>query len=140
MKRKIIFALAVLILAVGMAAAVNMNDFQFPSGFHQMDGVPNSYMNDNSQAFVIFEYNSSSQRELLTNSSGYGIQPFKDNINIFADVNNHLSGVIEVVNFKGNKYIVMSTIPDSLIDSHSTDAYNSLLEFNRLNNVNPVAV
>ena len=140
MKKKIIIALAVLILAIGVVSAVNINDFKFPDGFYPTQTVDNSYMDTGGHAYIIYDLNSSTQHYFLTNRTGYALEHYKDNIYFFADVESKLVGTIEVGTHNGNKYIILSAVPESMLDSESVNAYNYLIEFNQLNNINTVPI
>ena len=138
--KKIIIAFLLLILSVGIVSAVNYGDFEIPNGYYQLTDPNNTFLNDDNQSFVIYEFNSTNQEHFFTNRTGFIVSNFRDNIYNFHDFDADSTGSVEVVDVDGTKYIVVLTVPVSSIRNGFTNTYNDLLGFNHLNNITPVPV
>ncbi len=136
---KMLVALIILIFAMGFVASVNIDDFKYPNTFQKADGN-SGYINDMGHGMIVYEYDDSSKALFLTNHDQYAYEFFENNYYVFADTENNLGGLLEVVEYKGDKYLVISTILLDKMDSDSGYIQQNLEEFNKLNNVEPIAI
>ena len=81
---------------------------------------------------IVYEYDDSSKALFLTNHDQYAYEFFENNYYVFADTENNLGGLLEVVEYKGDKYLVISTILLDKMDSDSGYIQQNLEEFNKL--------
>ena len=65
---------------------------------------------------------------------------YENNYYAFADGENNMGGLLELVEYKGDKYIVISTILLDNLESESGYIQDNLEEFNKLNNVEPLTI
>jgi len=98
------------------------------------------YINDLGQGMVVYEYDDSSKALFLSNHNQYAFEYYEDNYYAFADGENSLGGLLEVVSYKGDKYIVISTILLDNLESESGYIQDNLEEFNKLNHVEPLTI
>ena len=140
--KKIFLILIIILLATSAAYATKVNDLKVPSDFsgQRDDGnyfIPKAYDNPR---FIIAEFNESDNP--FKNSSLYESWPTNET-NIFYSFNHQASdlGAVELIEIDGKKYTVSVLYATTLKDEdYMQDAVNYLLEFNKLNNINPISV
>ena len=133
-QNKIIIALILLIFTMGFVSSANVHDFKYPNTFKKMDDG-DGYINDMGQGIIVYEYDDASKALFLTNHDQYGFEYYESNYYAFADGETNLGGLLEVVEYKGDKYIVVSTILLDNLESESGYIQKNLEEFNTLNHV-----
>lgn len=131
---KVFIALVILVFAIGFVASANVDDFKYPNTFQKIDDGE-GYINDMGQGMIVYEYDDASKQMFLTNHDQYGCEYYESNYYAFADNENGMGGLIEVVEYKGDQYIVISTILMENLDSDSGYIQQNLEEFNELNHV-----
>lgn len=136
---KISIALILLIFTMSFVASANVHDFKYPNTFKKMDDG-DGYMNDLGQGMLVYEYDDSSKALFLSNHDQYAFEYYENNYYAFADGENNLGGLLEVVSYKGDKYIVISTILMDNLESESGYIQDNLEEFNKLNKVEPLTI
>lgn len=139
MFNKIVVALIILIFAMSFVASANVDDFKYPNTFQKADG-DSGYINDMGHGMIVYEYDDSSRALFLTNHDQYAYEFFENNYYAFADTENNMGGLLEVVEYRNVKYIVISTILLDKMESDSGYVQQNLEEFNKLNNVKPTAI
>jgi len=141
MIKKAALFIIILLLATSIAYATkSINDFTIPSDYSKQssDGkyfIPKTYDNPR---FIIIKYNGSD--DLFTNSSLYELWEGSEK-NTFYFSNHQISdiGAIELIEIDGEKFIVSSQYASTIKDEdYLNNAMKSILEFNQLNNVNPI--
>lgn len=135
---KIAIGFILLVLLVGVVSAVNADDFKYPDSFKKSTGT-DGYINDQGQGMIVFNYEDS-KAMFLTEHDKYAFNYYGNNTYVFADATSGLAGFFEVVEFNGEKVIVISSILSENVDKHGVAAYDNLMEFNRLNDVEPISV
>ena len=138
--KKIIIAFLLLIFTMGIASAVNYGDFEIPNGYSQLTAAENTFVDNDNQSLVIYEFNSANQELFFTNRTGFIVSNFRDNIYNFHNFDEDSTGNVEIVDVNGTKYIVVLVIPVSSIRNCFTNTYKELVGFNQLNNITPVQV
>lgn len=131
--------LILLIFTMGFVASANVHDFEYPNTFEKTDDG-DGYINDMGQGMIVFEYNDDSKQFFLTNHDQYGFEYYEDNYYAFVDNENNMGGLFELVEYKGDKYLVFSTILLDNLESESGYIQENLEEFNELNNVEPLTI
>lgn len=121
---------------MSFVASADLPDFKYPNTFEKMDDGE-GYINDMGQGMIVYEYTDSSKALFLTNHDDYGFEYYENNYYAFVDKENDLCGLLEVVDYQGKQYIVISTILYDNIDSESGYIQENLEEFNTLNHVQP---
>ena len=139
MFNKIVVALIILIFSMSFVASANVDDFKYPNTFQKADG-DSGYINDMGHGMIVYEYDDSSRALFLTNHDQYAYEFFENNYYAFADTENNMGGLLEVVEYRNVKYIVISTILLDKMESDSGYVQQNLEEFNKLNNVKPSAI
>jgi len=125
---KICIVLILLIFTMSFVSSTNVPDFKCPNTFEKTED--GSYINDMGQGIVVYEYDDSSISLFLSNHGHYA----------FVDNENNMGGLLEVVDYNGDKYIVISTILLDNFESESGYVQGNLEEFNKLNNVEPLTI
>ncbi len=136
---KIAIVLILLIFTMSFVASANVHDFKYPNTFKKMDDG-DGYINDLGQGMLVYEYDDSSKALFLSNHDQYAFEYYENNYYAFADGENNLGGLLEVVSYKGDKYIVISTILMDNLESESGYIQDNLEEFNKLNKVEPLTI
>ena len=135
---KVIIGFIILMLFMGVVSAVDADDFKYPDSFKKSEGT-DGYINTQGQGMIIFDYEKSKEM-FLTEHSNYAFDYYKNDVYVFSDATSGLAGFFEVVEFNGEKVIVISSILSENVDKHGVAAYDNLMEFNRLNDVEPISV
>ena len=136
---KLGFVLILLIFTMGFVASANVHDFKYPNTFEKTDDG-DGYINDMGQGMIVYEYDDASKALFLTNHDQYACEYYENNYYAFADGENNMGGLLELVEYKGDKYIVISTILLDNLESESGYIQDNLEEFNKLNNVEPLTI
>ena len=131
---KIEFVLILLIFTMGFVTSANVHDFKYPNTFEKTDDG-DVYINDMGQGMIVYEYDDVSKALFLTNHDQYVCEYYEDNYYALADDENNMGGLLELVEYKGDKYIVISTILLGNLESESGYIQDNIEEFNKLNNV-----
>ncbi|MBQ2665594.1 hypothetical protein [Methanobrevibacter sp.] len=136
---KICIVLILLIFTMGFVSSANVHDFKYPNTFEKMEDG-NGYINEMGQGMIVYEYDDASKALFLTNHDNYGFEYYEGNYYAFVDRDTDLCGLLEVVEYKGDKYIVLSTILYDNLESESGYIQENLEEFNELNHVQAINI
>ena len=136
---KICIVLILLIFTMGFVASADVDDFKYPNTFEKIDDGE-GYINDMGQGMIVYEYDDASKALFLTNHDKYGFEFYESNYYAFVDQDTDLCGLLEVVEYKGDKYIVISTVLYDDLDSQSGYIQENLEEFNELNHVQAMSI
>lgn len=141
--KKIILSILCLFLIIGVAYAAQ--EFQVPKDLHKM--TSHSYVDEKGHNIEIQNYTESSHKTWFENDTGYLVQKYNNNDSfyIYADSSSvdknkaEAVGILEVVEYKGNKYIINSWTPKE--DKKDMEIiWNNLVEFNQLNKLTPIKI
>ena len=136
---KICVVLILLVFTMGFVTATDVHDFKYPNTFEKVEDG-DGYVNDMAQGLIVFEYDDASKELFLTNHDQYAFDYFEDNYYSFADSKMDIGGLFEVIDYKGDKYLVVSMILLDNLDTQSGYIQDNLEEFNELNNVEPLTI
>lgn len=136
---KIFIVVILLIFTMSFVASANVHDFKYPNTFEKTDDG-DGYINDMGQGMIVYEYDDASKALFLTNHDQYAYEYYENNYYAFADGENNMGGLLELVEYKGDKYIVISTILLDKLESESRYIQDNLEEFNKLNHVEPLTM
>lgn len=146
MKTKIIIAALILFLTIGIVVATDVNNLKCPDGWDSF-GDGNYYeIGDQPEIsdgrnMMIMKYDDSCA-DFFENITDENYYVFKnvDNSYNYTDWDYSDEGCFEVVEIDGNQYLlhfstnIENDYPDKL------NVYESMLKFNELNNLKPIAV
>ena len=143
MMKKIGILLIIFLCTIGICAAKEVTDFKIPFEFSDNPNpgvykVPNG--NDN-PTFIILKSDNTS--EIDHNETGYRIFPSTETENVYLYVDENLGeqGCVEQIEVDGDKFLVFSTYSKGVEDKgYLGAALLSLQDFNKDNNVKPVAI
>ena len=142
--KKIIIGILILFLLMGMVVATDINNLKMPDkwesvssgSYHQKDPMTNG---GNGHNMMIQKWLDSFKDEWYNNNSAdaYAVKSYGENTYVYADPDT--TGCFEVVEIDGQKYFVnfWYTHPEKLDESAKT--YDFMMEFNKLNNLKPIA-
>ncbi len=132
---------------MGTVCATDINNLKVPDGwkaigggsYHQEGISPGS---GNGQNMMIQKYHDSLKDEYYQNISSeqYFVIDKGNDTYMFTDGYNEDSGSFEVVEIDGQKYFVLFTTVDDLNVEEVAKTYMFMMEFNQLNNLEPIAV
>ena len=131
MIKKIILIFSIFLL-LGACYAVDIHDYKLPDHYRVETG---NWASNGDFALNISEYNESDYEPFFTNNTDNQVV-VKNNISNYTSYSG--TGAVEVVEINGEKYIVESYITGNY-RSKISECYNNLIEFNKLNNLKPVA-
>lgn len=133
MFKKIALTLIVLILAVGVVSAIDMEDMKVPDGFEKSSS--NCFEKDKYELNLV-PYSDSDKELTFENDDGYTVSKYSSNIYKYTDKLVKNVGAIEVVEIDGNKYLIECVKKDTT--SVDSLVYDYLTEFNSLNDLTPI--
>ena len=130
---KAITALTILLLLIGIVSAVDLNDFKLIDGFTS----ESEYWASNEDfGLSVNDYNNDTDYDLLfTNDTDY-IVVTDGNISNYTDTISDQVGCEEVVTVNNEQVLVEVYDNNGDIDK----CYEYLMEFNKINNLEPVSV
>ena len=148
MKSKgIIIAITLLILTIGIVAATDVNNLKVPDGwestgsgnYHEIGDSPGQGSGRN---MMVMEYNDANCGDFFENGTDdYYIYKNSDSSYNFTDwVVGGQEGCFEVVDVDGKQYLLFFSSNIDNDYSGKMSIYDTMLEFNKLNNLKPVEV
>jgi hypothetical protein len=147
MKRKILVGLILMFLVIGTAVATDVNNLKMPDGwesyakgnYHEIGDSPGQGSGRN---MMIMEYTNPNCDEFFENGTDdYYIYKNSDCSYNFTDwILNRDEGCFEVVEIDGKQYFVMFTSNIDKDYSGKMNIYDTMLEFNKLNDLKPIEV
>jgi hypothetical protein len=130
---KIVIGISIILISIGAVCATDINDWNLPNNFNKESEF---WASNGDIGLSINEYKDSDYDYFFTNSSDY-IVVTSDNITNYTDTTSNQVGCDEIIEHDGEKLLIecYSTNSDEL-----EKCYDFLLEFNKLNNVEPIEV
>lgn len=125
MLKKTILILITLLLTISVVSA-----YEFPNGFNKNS---NNFYTNGDYGLSLGNYSSSDQEWCFSNDTGYVVKEGNNHIWTYTDTVTKQVGVLEVID--GN---VVVEVYSNGTDVNQCKEY--LLEFNKLNNVKPLAL
>ena len=145
MKTKILLILLALFLAIGFVYATDINNLNVPDGW-KSTGKGSYYeegaSNDSGQIVMVQKLENDFQEIFLNNHTdeGYTVMTNDSLIYRYIDDFNKNGGTFEVVEIDGEKYLIILNTRDYKNDKELAKTYDSLMEFNKINNFKPINV
>lgn len=146
MFKKVFFILILVLFAVGVVvAADNEVTFNVPSDFEDLgDGVYVLYdsFKKTDQILSIVAYTEHDEDDYLTNDTEnkYTVYACDNNTFNFVDGSMNEKGTFEIIEVNGTKYIIDFVKEGIDNEKDFNETFNSLIEFNKLNNVTGILV
>ena len=145
---KIITIITITFLLIGIVSATDIDNLKVPDGWKSLGGgsyheIGDSPGQGNGRNMMIQESSDSIVEEYTTNLTEDNYYAFKntDNTWNYTDGSNQDSGCFEVVKIDGKDYfVVFSTADDVEFTSDTLTTYELMMEFNKLNNLDPVEI
>ena len=144
---KILIGLMLMFLVIGIAAATDVNNLQVPDGWESIGGgsyheIGDSPGEGSGRNMMIMEYTDSNCDEFFENGTDdYYIFKNDDGSYNFTDWTvNRDEGCFEVVEIDGNQYFLFFSTNIDNDYSSELSIFDVMLEFNKLNNLEPVSV
>lgn len=132
MKAKIIIIGTILLLTIGITAATEISDFKLNDGYTKKS--TNLATKDNFE-LTITKY-TNDYNSLFENDKGYTVIT-ANNITNYTDTEFNTVGCLEIVESNGEK-IVIGVQYNNNDNSKIQECYDTLLEFNKNNNLQPI--
>lgn len=128
-------------MVIGAASAANQTSFKVPTDFEDIgDGVYVLYdsFKNADEILSVVKYSEHDWADYTSNDTGnnYTVHKDKNNTYNFTDGSVNEIGSFELVEVKGDKFII--DFAKTGADSDLSQTYSNLLEFNKLNNITPV--
>ena len=141
---KIITAITLLFLILGIVAATDINNLKVPEDWEAVGGgtyhQTSPLGGGNGQNMIIEKWSDSLKDEYYQNISDeeYFVIDKENNTFMYTDGYNKNSGSFEVVNIDGENYFVNFWTVDDLDAAEVAKTYQFMMEFNKLNNLEPI--
>lgn len=147
MKTKIILATLILFLTIGIVAATDINNLKCPDGWESIGGGNYHEIGDSAgagsgQNMMIQKWSDDFKDEYYQNITDeqYTVKDAGNNTFMYIDALNEDAGSFEVVEIDGEKYFVNFWTVDYTDVDKLADTGLFMSEFNKLNNLEPIAV
>lgn len=145
---KIITIITTLFLLTGIAYATDINNLQTPQGWEALGGGSYHETGDSpgqgsGRNMMIQESHDSIEEEYTTNLTEDNYYAFKNSDNTwnYTDGSNQCSGCFEVVKIDDKDYFIVFTTQDNVeFTSDTLTTYDLMMEFNKLNNLDPIEI
>lgn len=146
MFKKVIFLLVLGLITMGIVvAAENATSFNVPADFEDLgDGVYVLYdaVKRTDQVLSIVACTEHDEDDYLSNDTknNYTVYEGENNAFNFVDGSMNEKGTFEIIEVNGTRYII-DFVKEGIGDEKDfSDTFNSLMEFNKLNNVTGIVV
>lgn len=146
MFKKVIFLLVLGLITMGIVvAAENATSFNVPADFEDLgDGVYVLYdaVKRTDQVLSIVACTEHDEDDYLSNDTknNYTVYEGENNTFNFVDGSMNEKGTFEIIEVNGTRYII-DFVKEGIGDEKDfSDTFNSLMEFNKLNNVTGIVV
>lgn len=134
---KLIIGILLIFLVIGVASAYSNDEFKAPSGLHKVGS--NGFEDGKSHNIEVFEFTADSHDVWLVNNTGYTVQPYDGNESFYLYIQQpNDAGIFEIVEKDGKQYLVTSHSSKGV--GETPTVLQNLLEFNKLNKVEPIEV
>lgn len=137
---KILIGISILFLLLGTAYAIQNNEkFTAPSGLHKMGY--NDFVDEKGHNIMIMNYTDDNIKTWFENDTDpyYLVEPYSGNESFYLGVDDENDCyILEVVEKDGCKYIIGSWTPKGA--GETPTILSNLLEFNKLNKLNPINI
>ena len=145
MIKKVIFLLVLGLVTMGIVVAAENPTFNVPTDFEDLgDGVYVLYdsLKKPDQILSIVSYTEHDEDDYLANDTEnkYTVYACDNNTFNFVDGSMDEKGTFEIIDVNGTKFIVDFVKEGIDNEKDFNDTFNSLMEFNKLNNVSGIVV
>lgn len=133
---KILIGVSILLLMLGSVYAADLSDVQLPTDFKSKSDV---YADNGEFVLTSMEFDKYRDYDsLFAQTQDYQIKS-ENNVHNFTDGEWDSAGVFEIVEIDG-KPVVIDIYYSKNDDAKIKECYDYLLEFNKLNNLEPIQV
>lgn len=140
MKTKVILAALILFLTIGIVVATNIDDFKVPDGYNALKDGCSAYTTNGDRMIYVEKASGDYKTDWFTNTSDMTVCDVGNNTYSYADDRLEIYGYQEIVVIDGVDYIVSVNQNSKLSPGEETLYLKDLQEFNKLNNLEPIAV
>ena len=144
---KIIAVISLLFLIIGIVSATDINNLQVPDGWESIGGgsyheIGDSPGQGSGQNMMIQKWSDSFKDEFYQNNTDEQYTVIEDGNHTFMYIDdlNQMAGGFEVVEIDNEKYFVDFWTVDYRNSEEIADASYFMVQFNELNNLEPVEV
>ena len=145
---KILLTITIILLLTGTAYAIDINNLKMPNNWEPTGNgnyheIGDSTGSGSGRNMMIQPMTDSVKEDFFSNVSedNYFVFSNGDNTFNFSDGSAQDSGCFEVVSIEGKDYFVLfSTLNSVEFDKDTKSTYDLMVEFNKLNNLKPIAV
>ena len=138
--KKIILAIGILALLLGTVYAADINALKTPKNCTQLKDGCASYTNHVDRMFYVEKATGDYKADWFTNSSDFLVENAGDNIYLYHDDTLKSYGCEEIVNIDGEEYMVSTDQGSDMSPNEVKMLLESMKEFNKLNNLEPVEI
>ncbi len=150
MIKKILLFSVILLFTMGFVCGALTSDFKAPNGFEHSSYLDENdsiniycFKGDEDKLFLIEKYDDEYYGDLFKNNTEYYYSVTSLGNNTYMGLENGIiqsGAVMEVIEHNGEKYLVYTFLKDTSDKGQIKDSANYLTEFNKLNNVEPIAI
>ena len=144
---KILTAVTLIFLIIGIASATDVNNLKVPDEWEAVGGGSYHEIGDSpgvssGQNMMIQKWDDSFEEEFYQNNTDeqYTVVDAGNHTYMYIDSLNQMAGCFEVVEIDNEKYFVDFWTVDYTDSEEIADASYFMLEFNSLNNLEPVEI
>ncbi len=140
MKTKILIAMLILFLAIGIVAATNIDNFKVPDGYNNLKDGCAAYTTNGDRMLYVEKVLGDYKTDWFTNTSDMKVSDVGNNTFFYEDKSLETYGYQEIVMIDGDTYMVSINQNSKLSPSEKTAYLKDIQEFNKLNGLEPVEV
>ena len=139
-KSKIILAVLLLFLVIGIAAATDIDNLKPPKDCKNLKDGCAAFTNHADRMLYVEKVTGDYKADWFTNNSDMIVSNVGDNIYLYSDDDLKIYGYEEIVNIDGVDYMVSINQDSKLSPSEEKLLLEDMKEFNKLNNLKPMSV
>ena len=137
---KILIAIGMLFLLIGIAAAFDVDSLKVPDGYNNLKDGCAAYTTNGDRMIYVEKVLGDYKTDWFTNTSDMTVSDVGNNTYYYEDTALGIYGYQEIVVFDGENYMVSVNQNSKLSPSEKTAYLKDIQEFNKLNNLEPIAV
>ena len=137
---KIILFLILSALLIGSVAAFDVDTLKSPTDYNKLKDGSAAYTTNSNRMLYVEKASGDYVADWFTNSSDMTVCDMGNNTYYYESDGLQMYGYQELVDLDGEKYIVSINQDSKLSPGEQTQYLKDLQEFNKLNNLEPIAV
>ena len=137
---KILTGFLLLFLIIGIACATDIDNLKTPDNCKELKDGCGAYTNHIDRMLYVEKVTGDYKADWFTNTSDMSVSNVGDNIYLYGDNTLEIYGYQEIVSIDGVDYMVSINQGSKLSPSEENQLLEDMKDFNKMNNLEPIAV